>query len=164
MCHTEDVFHAPCRHWGRERFIGGPCCRSRIVNGRHTGCGYIEKIGAVNSNELCFDCKFRLARGPGWKPFAYVSNDGWAKVEEKIRQRSVGSDDFLYPRNGESPVPIQKRNFSSLAQGLMLVQTVTSDGLAIGRECGHFGIAIEVMLQKHFLTLKRRKGIRMKCS
>ena len=105
MCHTEDVFHGPCRHWGRERFIGGPCCRSRVVNGHHTGCGYIEKIGAVNSNELCSDCKFRLTKGPGWKPFAYVSEDGWAKVEEKIRQRSVGSGDFMYRQNGKSCAP-----------------------------------------------------------
>jgi hypothetical protein len=116
MCHTEDVFHGPCRHWGRERFIGGPCCRSRIVDGRHTGCGYIEKIGAVNSNELCSDCKFRLTRGRGWKPFAHVSDDGWAKVEEKLRQRSAGSDDFLYLQNGSSQTPIQKRDYSSLAQ------------------------------------------------
>ncbi|KAF2801028.1 hypothetical protein K505DRAFT_43132 [Melanomma pulvis-pyrius CBS 109.77] len=101
MCYTEDVFHRPCRHWGRERFVGGPCCRSRIVNGRHTGCGYAEKIGSVNSNELCSNCKFRQARGGGWKPFANVSNDGWARVEEKIRQRSLGSEDFLYVQSGE---------------------------------------------------------------
>jgi hypothetical protein len=116
MCHTEDVFHGPCRHWGRERFIGGPCCRSRIVNGRHTGCGYIEKIGAVNSSELCSDCKFRLTRGRGWKPFAHVSNDGWAKIEEKLRKRSEGSDDYLYLQNGSSQTPFQKRDYSSIAQ------------------------------------------------
>ena len=101
MCHTEDVFHKACHHWGRERFVGGPCCRSRLVNGRHTGCGYIEKIGSVNSNDLCFDCKFRQARGGEWRPFANVSNDGWARVEEKIRQRSLTSDDLYYVQNGK---------------------------------------------------------------
>jgi len=102
MCHTEHVFHRPCRHWGRERFVGEPCCRSRIVNGRHTGCGYIENLGSSNSDEYCHDCQYRRARGGGWKPFAQLSNDGWAKLEQKIQQRSIESDGETW--NGEFPL------------------------------------------------------------
>ncbi|KAF2193718.1 hypothetical protein K469DRAFT_241304 [Zopfia rhizophila CBS 207.26] len=101
MCHTEHVFHRPCHHWGRERFVGEPCIRSRVVNGRRTGCGYIECLGSVNSNELCSDCKYRQTRGGGWTPFADISNDGWAKIEERIRQRSMRLDIFPYIQDGK---------------------------------------------------------------
>ncbi|KAF2003669.1 hypothetical protein P154DRAFT_532043 [Amniculicola lignicola CBS 123094] len=89
MCHTEHVFHLKCRHWGRERFSGDPCIRSRIVDGRHTGCGYIESLGSVNSDDFCHRCKYRETIGNHWTPFAQVSNGGLAKIEEKRRQRSL---------------------------------------------------------------------------
>ncbi|KAF2130484.1 hypothetical protein P153DRAFT_384753 [Dothidotthia symphoricarpi CBS 119687] len=90
MCHTEHVYHRPCSHWGRERFVGEPCCRARIVDGRYTPCLYAENIGSVNSKEACVDCRFRKSRGgDGWRPFAKVSIAGWARVEEKMQQREV---------------------------------------------------------------------------
>jgi len=88
MCQIEHVFHTPCSHWGRERFVGEPCIRSRVVEGRHVGCGYIENLGSTNSKELCYDCKYREVKGPGWRPFEGISDDGWMKVEEKRRKQS----------------------------------------------------------------------------
>lgn len=89
MCYTEHVYHR-CLHWGRERIVGEPCCRARIVDGRCTACLYTETIGSTNSNELCSQCSHSLARGCGWRPFAHVSNAGWAKVEERMQQRGLG--------------------------------------------------------------------------
>jgi hypothetical protein len=89
MCYYEDVFSHACKHGGRRRFVGEPCCRSRIVNGRHTGCYELINFGSANSSELCRDCKYREeAHTTGWKPFSQVSNDGWAVVEQKFRRRS----------------------------------------------------------------------------
>ncbi|UPX15234.1 uncharacterized protein EKO05_0005690 [Ascochyta rabiei] len=86
MCYTEHVYHQ-CAHWGRERIVGEPCCRARIVDSRSTPCLYTENIGSVNSNELCSQCSYHKARGDAWRPFAHVSNAGWARVEEKLEQR-----------------------------------------------------------------------------
>ncbi|KAF2203595.1 hypothetical protein GQ43DRAFT_256662 [Delitschia confertaspora ATCC 74209] len=99
MCHTEHVFHRPCCHWGRERFVGEPCIRSRVVGGRHTGCGYKESLGATNSNEYCCECRYRQAQGGAWKPFAGISNNGWVKVEEARRQRYTRSNKFCHVRD-----------------------------------------------------------------
>jgi hypothetical protein len=57
MCYMEDIFHTKCGHWGRQRFSGEPCIRSRIVDGRHTGCSYLEVIGMANSDQPCWLCK-----------------------------------------------------------------------------------------------------------
>ena len=92
MCHTEHVFHRPCCHWGRERFVGEPCIRSRLVNGRHTGCSYRESLGSTNSNDYCCDCKYRQAKGGYWRPFADISNGGWAQIEKKAKQRASSSE------------------------------------------------------------------------
>src|SRR5690242_16514672 len=89
MCHTEHVYHRACSHWGGER-ISEPCCRARIVGGRHTTCLYTENIGSANSNEPCSQCIYKLARGDNWKPFEHVSNAAWARVEERLRQGRSG--------------------------------------------------------------------------
>src|SRR5690242_5606354 len=89
MCQMEHVYHRLCSHWGRERIVGVPCCRARIINGLFTPCLYAENIGSVNSNDSCSPCASQLARGAGWKPFARVSNAGWAKVEERLQQRGL---------------------------------------------------------------------------
>lgn len=104
MCHTEHVFHNPCHHWGRERLA--PCCRSRNVNGSHTGCGYIENLGSINSNDWCPKCKYRDSQGGDWRPFALISEDGWFRVQEKLRQRSIVSDDIV--RKGMPPALHEK--------------------------------------------------------
>lgn len=56
MCYKEDVFHIQCGHWGRRRFSGEPCIRSRVVKGNHTGCSYVDIIGMANSDQLCSLC------------------------------------------------------------------------------------------------------------
>jgi hypothetical protein len=91
MCHTEHVYHRACSHWGRERTVGEPCCRARITSGRHTTCLYTENMGSVNSNDPCSQCIYKLARGNDWKPFEHVSNAAWARVEERLRQRGLGT-------------------------------------------------------------------------
>ena len=83
MCHSEHVFHRPCRHWGRERLQ--PCCRSRVVNGFHTGCGYIESLGPVTSQEQCFACNHREAIGHGRKPFPQIT--GGTRLEPRERTK-----------------------------------------------------------------------------
>lgn len=109
MCHTEHVFHRPCRHWGRERFVGEPCIRSRLVNGRHTGCSYRESLGSTNSNDYCCDCKYRQAKGGYWRPFADISNRGWAQIEKKAKQRALSSECYPYDHEGKCPFPSQIR-------------------------------------------------------
>jgi hypothetical protein len=86
MCYTEHVYHR-CSHWGRERIVGEPCCRARSVDSRFTPCLYTENFGSVNSDELCSQCVYRMARGEVWRPFAHVSHAGWARVEERMQQR-----------------------------------------------------------------------------
>lgn len=100
MCHTEHVFHRPCCHWGRERFVGEPCIRSRLVNGRYTGCSYRESLGSTNSNDYCCDCKYRQAKGGYWRPFADISNGGWAQIEKKAKQRASSSEYSLIQEVG----------------------------------------------------------------
>lgn len=90
MCHTEHVYHRTCSHWGRERIVGEPCCRARIIHGCYTSCLHAENIGSVNSSDPCSQCANQHARGEDWKPFALVSNAGWARVQERLRQRSLG--------------------------------------------------------------------------
>ena len=82
MCYTEHVYHRPCSHWGRERIVGEPCCRARIVNGRHTSCLYTETIGSVNSSQACAQCIYRQTKGREWRPFAHVRSR--ARVEEEL--------------------------------------------------------------------------------
>jgi hypothetical protein len=72
MCYIEHVYHVSCRHWGRDRFVGEPCCRSRFVDGHGVACAYAEDMGSISSSELCSNCRYRLARGPAWRPFAHV--------------------------------------------------------------------------------------------
>ncbi|KAF2493468.1 hypothetical protein BU16DRAFT_563626 [Lophium mytilinum] len=100
MCHTEHVYHTPCSHWGRTRFVGDPCIRSRVVNGRHTGCSYVESLGTCNSSELCHECQYREALGGSWRPFAGISDGGWREIEEKVRKRSVGLEGYPYDCQG----------------------------------------------------------------
>lgn len=89
MCHTEHVHHRACSHWGRERIVGEYCCRARIINGRYMPCLYTENTGSVNSNDSCSQCTYQVTVGKGWKPFARVSNAGWARVEERMQQRGL---------------------------------------------------------------------------
>lgn len=84
MCYVEHVYHRPCRHWGRDRFVGDPCCRSRFANGYHVPCTYADNMGSVNSNELCGDCRYRLASGGAWRPLAGVVAILQARVEMKV--------------------------------------------------------------------------------
>ncbi|KAF2874410.1 hypothetical protein BDV95DRAFT_332087 [Massariosphaeria phaeospora] len=97
MCFTEHVYHQSCRHWGRERFVGEPCPRSRIVDGRHTGCSYVENLGSTNSKDYCFNCRYLETQGGSWRPFANVSTEAWAKVEEKNLKREANR--FAHARN-----------------------------------------------------------------
>ncbi|KAF1941342.1 hypothetical protein EJ02DRAFT_206512 [Clathrospora elynae] len=87
MCYTEHVFHRPCCHWGRQRFAGEPCCRARIVNGYHLPCLYSENNGSVNSDELCFVCKYRIAHGKDCRPLSIIStsvhSSGIGRAESK---------------------------------------------------------------------------------
>ena len=57
MCYVEDVFHVKCGHWGRRRFVGEPCVRSRTVKGKPTGCFEVEVVGMSNCNQVCWLCK-----------------------------------------------------------------------------------------------------------
>jgi hypothetical protein len=57
MCYVEDVFHIKCKHWGRQRFSGEPCVRSRVVNGVYTGCSEMIVAGMANSDQPCWLCK-----------------------------------------------------------------------------------------------------------
>jgi hypothetical protein len=100
MCHTEHVYHRACSHWGRERIVGGPCCRARIIGGRHTTCLYTENIGSANSSDPCSQCVYKLAQGDDWKPFEHVSNAAWARVEERLRQRRPGMSQPSSPVKG----------------------------------------------------------------
>lgn len=87
MCQKEHIYHLPCRHWGRDRLT--PCCRSNVVDGRHSECLYIDIIGSENSDEKCYACKRREMTQPsGWKPFQGVSAEGMAVIQEKARLRS----------------------------------------------------------------------------
>ncbi|KAF2643601.1 hypothetical protein P280DRAFT_256796 [Massarina eburnea CBS 473.64] len=97
MCYTESVFHQPCCHWGKDRLE--PCCRSRIVDGFHTGCGYHESLGSANSSELCHDCKYRAAQGEGWKPFAPVSNEGWSRLEQQVQHQPMPANASVAKRS-----------------------------------------------------------------
>lgn len=112
MCWIEHVYHKPCRHWGCERFAGEPCIRSKVLNGRHTGCGYVEDAGSVSVDEYCPGCKYRRAQtGEEWMPFAKISSVGWARVEEKIRQRSMGLElARVYVGNNKSVLDGRKKN------------------------------------------------------
>jgi hypothetical protein len=56
MCITEHIYHS-CGHWGKERFVGEPCVRSRVVCGQHMGCSYKETVGMANTGERCLNCK-----------------------------------------------------------------------------------------------------------
>jgi hypothetical protein len=56
MCRTLNVFHLSCKHWGRDRFLGEPCARSRLVNGVWRPCTYVELCGADNTWALCPRC------------------------------------------------------------------------------------------------------------
>jgi hypothetical protein len=83
MCHVEHVYHQPCCHWGRDRIVDEPCCRSRFVNGHAVACTYAENIGSINSSGLCSDCRYRLASGLTWRPFA----DSGANLRERMEKR-----------------------------------------------------------------------------
>jgi hypothetical protein len=85
MCYIEQVYHRPCRHWGRDRFAGEPCCRSRFANDHPIACTYAEKIGSVDSSELCSNCKYRLTTGGAWRPFADVLVLMQTRSEEKLQ-------------------------------------------------------------------------------
>ncbi|KAF2735331.1 hypothetical protein EJ04DRAFT_217969 [Polyplosphaeria fusca] len=76
MCYTEDVFHAPCRHWGSTRITGSPCPRSRVVNGHDVGCGRHVNHGSVNSKEYCGACRDRVPGKGRWE----LSLEGWANL------------------------------------------------------------------------------------
>lgn len=112
MCCLESVFHKPCRHWGRDQFSGEPCCRSRIVDGRPTGCAYVEVTGSVNSNDICSNCKYRDATSQATgvlRPFSLVSDEGWAKVEEVFHQRSIlGGKGRNFPSRHKAYHPTEK--------------------------------------------------------
>ena len=54
MCYSQHVFHRQCRHWGKDRL--DPCIRSRVVGTVHTGCGYIDSLGTVDTNDRCQRC------------------------------------------------------------------------------------------------------------
>ena len=88
MCYYEEPFHKTCGHWGNERFVGDPCCRSKIVVDRHVGCDNPQTLGAVNAIGDCPTCKRRVENDRRWMPFQHVSNEGWAVVADKVRKRS----------------------------------------------------------------------------
>lgn len=90
MCYVEHVYHQACRHWGRDRFVGEPCCRSRFANGYPVACTYAEKMGSVNSNELCPDCKYRLSSGEASRPFARVVAALRASVDGRLYAKLDG--------------------------------------------------------------------------
>jgi hypothetical protein len=85
MCYIEHVYHRPCCHWGRDRFVGEPCCRSRFSNDYPIACTYAENIGSVNSSELCSNCKYRLTTGGAWRPFANVLVVMRTRSKEKLQ-------------------------------------------------------------------------------
>jgi hypothetical protein len=87
MCYIEHVYHRPCCHWGRDRFIGEPCCRSRFANGFPIACTYAENIGSADNNELCSDCKYRLASPEPWRPLGSVDALLRLRLEEKVSKR-----------------------------------------------------------------------------
>ncbi|KAF9741688.1 hypothetical protein PMIN01_01227 [Paraphaeosphaeria minitans] len=60
MCTSQHVYHRCCRSWGRNRL--DPCIRSLVVDGHYTGCAYIESLGSVDTDDLCFQCE-RKASG-----------------------------------------------------------------------------------------------------
>jgi hypothetical protein len=72
MCYISHVYHRPCRHWGRDRFVGEPCYRSRRVDGYAVACTYAENVGSVNSSELCGECRYRMACGLREWPFGDI--------------------------------------------------------------------------------------------
>ena len=86
MCYVEDVFHAQCGHWGRRRFSGAPCVRSRIVDGISTGCSEVELVGMANSDQLCYICKRH--RTPSL-PNLYIQSP--AMAPGKARAMSLGT-------------------------------------------------------------------------
>lgn len=94
MCYTVHTFHGLCSHWGRDRLQ--PCCRSRVVDGSHTGCGYIDSLGATNSPDWCGACKVRRQQNGKWQPFAQLSDEGWAWVRLKVQKRAVDSEDYPF--------------------------------------------------------------------
>jgi hypothetical protein len=112
MCYKEHVFHTPCHHWGREQFVGEPCCRSRVVQGEHTGCAYVEVLGSSNSELKCQNCMYRTEHPAGWKPFANISNEAWAKVEEKSRKRTSAREDRLQDRTSK-PFPLRGKVYKT---------------------------------------------------
>lgn len=92
MCHTEHVFHRPCGHWGRDRIVGEPCCRSRISNGRHVGCHYPERYGTGSSSSLCPTCKYRLQHSGSWIPSTKSSDGSWARIDERLTVKDIWRD------------------------------------------------------------------------
>lgn len=83
MCYISHVYHQPCCHWGRDRFVGEPCCRSKCVSGHVVACTYAECLGSSNSSELCSECRYRLAYGSTWRPLADVGT----MLKERLKKR-----------------------------------------------------------------------------
>lgn len=53
-------------------------------------CWYAEKMGSVNSEELCSQCKFRRASGGEWQPFAGMVGVLQARKDEKLQRQLTG--------------------------------------------------------------------------
>jgi hypothetical protein len=62
MCNLEHTYYILCHHWGRNRFVGEPCIRSRYMGSTPLGCSYQEIIGMVNLCSLCPRCAAGNAR------------------------------------------------------------------------------------------------------
>lgn len=52
-------------------------------------CTYAENLGSVNNSELCSDCKYRVACGMTWRPFADVG----PRLRERIKDRGEARDE-----------------------------------------------------------------------
>lgn len=57
MCRLEDVFHAPCKHWGQRRNYD-PCPAAALLptGCSSTGCSDSEPTGSVRLESLCLAC------------------------------------------------------------------------------------------------------------
>lgn len=67
MCTSQHIYHRCCRCWGKERLE--PCIRSCIIDGYHTGCGYIESLGTVDTEDLCLRCRSQATHDLAFERF-----------------------------------------------------------------------------------------------
>jgi len=87
MCWIEHVYHRPCCHWGRDQFVGEPCCRCRFANGHAIACAHVQDMGSVSSNEPCLVCKDRLAHQGICRPLSHVVAFQRARLQETLQHK-----------------------------------------------------------------------------